>query len=132
MLDHDVRNWLISAGFVDTPHHAPDSTTTPARIPRDLEGLIECPLLPVRDTVLFPRMVTPLMVGRDRSMKAVEVAEQEHGPLVVAAQRDQDVEDPSPQDMYAIGVEVTIARTLRLPDGTLSVLTQGQRRVEIV
>ena len=132
MLDHDVRNWLIGAGFMETPRRAPDAAAIPARIPRDLEGLIECPLLPVRDTVLFPRMVTPLMVGRDRSMKAVEVAEQEHGPLVVVAQRDQDVEDPSPQDVYAIGAEVTIARTLRLPDGTLSVLTQGQRRVEIV
>src|SRR5512136_167931 len=127
MLDRDVRNWLIGAGFMDVPPRTPDAASVPKRIPRDLEGLIECPLLPVRDTVLFPRMVTPLVVGRDRSMKAVEVAELGHEPLVVVAQRDQEAEDPSPDDLFSIGTEITIVRTLRMPDGTLSVLTQGQR-----
>ncbi len=117
---------------MDVPHHKPGEVTSPARVPRDLEGLIECPLLPVRDTVLFPRMVTPLTVGRDRSMKAVEVAESGHEPLVVVAQRDQEAEDPSPNDLFTTGTEVAVMRTLRMPDGTVSVLTQGQQRVEIV
>jgi len=97
-----------------------------------LEGLNEYPLLPVRDTVLFPRMVMPLLVGRDRSMRAVEAAELAHEPLIVVAQRDQETEDPSPQDLFGIGVEVTIERTLRMPDGTMNVLVQGERRMEVV
>jgi Lon protease-like protein len=132
MLDRDVRNWLIGAGFMDVPRRALDPASVPQRVPRDLEGLIECPLLPVRDTVLFPRIVTPLLVGRDRSVRAVEAAELAQEPLIVAAQRDQESEDPLPKDLYAIGVEVSIVRTLRMPDGMTSVLTQGQRRVEIV
>ena len=132
MLERNVSNRLIGAEFLDMPHAKPGEASSLGRIPRDLEGVIECPLLPVRDTVLFPRMVTPLVVGRDRSMKAVEVAELAHEPLVVAAQRDQEAEDPSPDDLFAIGTEIAIVRTLRMPDGTLSVLTQGQRRVEIV
>ena len=132
MLERNISNRLIGAEFIDMPHAKPGEAASLGRIPRDLEGLIECPLLPVRDTVLFPRMVTPLVVGRDRSMKAVEVAELAHEPLVVAAQRDQEAEDPSPDDLFAIGTEIAIVRTLRMPDGTLSVLTQGQRRVEIV
>ena len=132
MLDHDVRNWLIGAGFMDMPRRAPDAANVPKRVPRDLEGLIECPLLPVRDTVLFPRMVTPLLVGRDRSVRAVEAAELAQEPLIVLAQRNQESEDPSPEELYSIGCEVAIVRVLRMPDGTTSVLTQGQRRVEIV
>jgi ATP-dependent Lon protease len=132
MLDHDVQNWLISTGFMDVPRRAPDAASAPRRTPRDIEGLIECPLLPVRDTVLFPHMVTPLLVGRDRSVRAVEAADLAQGPLVVVAQRDQETDDPMPEALYSIGAEVSIVRSLRMPDGTTSVLTQGQRRVEIV
>jgi len=131
MLDHDVRNWLISAGFMDVPRRA-ETDKAPRRIPRDLEGLIEAPLLPVRDTVLFPHMVTPLLVGRDRSVQAAEAAEQTQGPLVVVAQRDQESEDPLPEAVYSIGTVVSVVRSLRMPDGTTSVLTQGEHRAEIV
>src|SRR5512137_1835596 len=124
MLERNVSNRLIGAEFLDMPHTKPGEAASPARIPRDLEGLIECPLLPVRDTVLFPRMVTPLVVGRDRSMKAVEAAELAQEPLIVAAHRNQESEDPLPEELYTVGVEVSIVRTLRMPDGTTSVLTQ--------
>ncbi|MBC7259636.1 MAG: endopeptidase La [Chloroflexi bacterium] len=90
------------------------------------------PLLPVRDTVLYPRMVTPLFVGRDRSLKAVEAATASDGLLIVVAQKDMEVVDPLPKDLYATGTEVLIGRTLRMPDGTTSILCQGQRRVRIV
>jgi ATP-dependent Lon protease len=93
---------------------------------------IEGPLLPLRDLVVFPRMVTPLFVGRDRSMEAVEVANENDEPLIVAAQRDPDVAEPGPEDLYTFGTQVSVARTLRLPDGTISLLTQGRRRVQIV
>ena len=104
----------------------------PAPRPHTIDGLIEVPLLPMRETVLFPHMVAPLFVGRDRSMKAIEAAQANNEPLIVVAQRDVENEDPHPEDLYLIGTEVLIGRSLRMPDGTTSVLTQGQRRAEIV
>ncbi|MSP14491.1 MAG: endopeptidase La [Chloroflexi bacterium] len=92
----------------------------------------EYPLLPVRDTVLFPHMVTPLFVGRERSVSAVEAAMAEDLPLVVVSQRDPEVQDPEPDDLYTVGSEVTVGRMLRMPDGTTSILTQGTQRVRIL
>jgi ATP-dependent Lon protease len=96
------------------------------------DGFADFPLLPVRDTVVFPRILSPLFVGRDQSMRAVEAALNADSRLVVATQRDPDVDDPSLEDLYSIGAEVVIGRILRMPDGTISVLAQGQRRVELV
>lgn len=93
---------------------------------------LEYPLLPVRDTVVFPHMVTPLFVGRDRSIKAVEAATDNDSAIVVVAQRESEIQDPSVEDLYTIGTEVVIGRTLRMPDGTISILSQGKQRVRIV
>jgi ATP-dependent Lon protease len=100
--------------------------------PRAHHGLVELPLLPIRDTVLYPRLVSPLFVGRDRSMKAIEAAQAENKNLIVVTQRDPEAEEPRPDDLYRIGCSVAIVRTLRMPDGTTSVLTQGQYRAEVV
>ena len=89
----------------------------------------EYPLLPLRDQVIFPIVVSPLFVGRDQSIKAVEAALAQHNKIVVAAQRTAQVEQPGFQDLYTVGTEVEIVRILRLPDGTTSVLVQGLRRV---
>ena len=95
--------------------------------------LPEYPLLPIRDTVMFPHMVTPLFVGRDRSVKAVESASA-HGDdtIIVVSQKDSDVIEPMADDLYRVGTEVSIGRVLRMPDGTTSILGQGRRRVRIV
>jgi ATP-dependent Lon protease len=93
---------------------------------------IELPLLPVRDTVVFPRTLIPLFVGRDRSMLALEAALLENSQLVVVTQQDTDVEDPQPDDLYTIGTEVTIGRMLRMPDGTTNILAQGNHRLQIL
>ena len=90
------------------------------------------PLLPLRDTVVFPHMMTPLVVGRDRSLKAVEEAMSEDHRIVVVAQRDPEVQDPTLEDLYTIGVEMVVGRILRMPDGTTNILGQGRRRVEIL
>jgi hypothetical protein len=95
----------------------------------DDEGLISCPLVPLRDMVMYPHMVTPLFVGRERSVAAVGAAALDSHRLIVVAQRDGGVHDPHPEDLYAVGTEVVIARTLRMPEGTLTVLAQGRRRV---
>ncbi|HTP10154.1 MAG TPA: endopeptidase La [Anaerolineae bacterium] len=97
-----------------------------------MSDIIEVPLLPARDTVLFPHMVSPLFVGRDRSVKAIEAAQLNRESLIVVVQLDPDNEDPHPEDFYRIGTEVLIGRALRMPDGTTSVLAQGQRRAEIL
>ncbi len=90
------------------------------------------PLLPLRDTVVFPQMIAPLMVGRDRSIKAVEAAVGTDNLIVAVAQRDPEVQDPDLDDLYSVGVEMVIGRLLRLPDGSTNILAQGRRRVRIV
>ena len=92
----------------------------------------ELPVLPLRDTVIFPQMVSPLFVGRDRSVQAVEAAAENDNTMVVVAQKDPNIQDPALSDLYPIGTEVEIVRMLRLPDGTTSILVQGSQRVEIL
>ncbi|NLE44068.1 MAG: endopeptidase La [Chloroflexi bacterium] len=96
------------------------------------DGIIEGPLLPLRDMVVFPRMVTPLFVGRDRSLAAVEAAQQRGENLIAVAQRDAELDDVGPEDVFTVGTEMMIGRTLRMPDGTASVMGQGTRRVQVV
>jgi ATP-dependent Lon protease len=92
----------------------------------------DLPLLPLRDTVVFPHMMTPLVVGRDRSIKAVEAAVGGDNLIVVVAQRDPEVQEPGLEDLFTIGVEMVVGRTLRMPDGTTNILGQGRRRVEVL
>ncbi len=113
-----------------------DARRPEARRPRshEIEGLEgnEYPLLPLTDAVVFPNMVTPLFLGRDRSVRAVEAAESLHMPLLVVAQRNPDVQDPDLSDLYTIGTAVEVGRILRMPDGSTTVLVQGIERVRIV
>lgn len=98
----------------------------------ELNSLANYPLLPVRDSVIFPRILSPLFAGRDQSIHAIEAALNADSRLVVATQYDPDVDDPSLDDLYAVGTEVIIGRILRMPDGTISILAHGQRRVELI
>ncbi len=98
----------------------------------DDEGLITCSVLPLRDVVLFPNMVTPLFVSHEPSLLAVEEAIHNHETLIAIAQHDPDIEHPGPKDLYTVGTEIAVGRLMQIPDGTTSVLTQGRRRVEIV
>ena len=98
----------------------------------DIDGFIDCPFLPLRDVVLFPQMVMPLFIGRERSLAAIQAAVNNDETLVVASQIDSDILDPHADDIFPIGTQVTIGRVLRMPDTSTSVLAQGRRRVEIV
>ena len=98
----------------------------------DEDGFIDCAFLPLRDIVLFPQMVMPLFVGRERSLAAIQAAVAKDENLIVAAQRDTDVLDPDMDDIFSTGTEVTIGKALKMPDNSTSVLAQGRRRVEIV
>ncbi len=98
----------------------------------DENGHIELAFLPLRDIVLFPQMVMPLFVGRERSLAAVKAAIANDENMIVSAQRDSDVTDPGASDIYSLGTEITIGKALKMPDNSTSVLAQGRRRVEIV
>jgi ATP-dependent Lon protease len=98
----------------------------------DEDGLIDCPVLPLRDLVVFPRMVSPIFVGRESSLIAIEEAQAEEQTLVALVQRDPEVEEPGPTDFLPIGVEMAVGRLLNMPDGSSSALVQGRRRVEVL
>ncbi len=89
------------------------------------------PLLAVRDVVVFPNMVLPLFVGRETSVLAIEAALAQDRLLFLAAQKDQAVENPDPEDIYSVGTVSIILRMLRLPDGRLKILVQGKAKALI-
>ena len=92
----------------------------------------EClPLLPIRDAVVFPSMILPLFVGRDVSIQAIEQAVQGDRLLALVTQRDADVDEPTPEDLYSIGCVGMIMRMMRLPDGRLKVLVQGLGKIKV-
>ncbi|TAK33331.1 MAG: endopeptidase La [Chloroflexota bacterium] len=99
------------------------------RVPEDLPIL---PVVPVRDTVVFPHLLTPLAVRRSRSVKAVEEAMTHNHTVVIVAQRNPGVDEPQIQDLFQMGTEAVIGRVFRMPDGTVSFLVQGQRRVRLL
>jgi len=86
------------------------------------------PVLPLRDIVIFPFMIVPLYVSRDKSIKAVDSALAENRMILLLAQKDQDKEDPEPKDLYRMGTVAVIMRMLKLPDGRIRVLVQGMHR----
>ena len=90
------------------------------------------PVLPLRDIVIFPFMIVPLYVSRDRSIKAVDQALAENRMILLAAQKSQDEDEPTPGDIYPVGTVALIMRMLKLPDGRIRVLVQGLSRARTV
>ncbi len=102
--------------------------------PRDAKGGGETatlPLLPLRDLIIFPHMMMPLFVGREKSINALEEAMSKQVDIVLSAQKDAKTNNPEPGEIYEIGTMGTIIQLLRLPDGTVKVLVEGKRRVKI-
>ena len=96
------------------------------------EGKVtQLPLLPLRDLIIFPHMMMPLFVGREKSINALEEAMSKQTDIVLAAQKDAKTNNPEPKDIFSIGTIGTIIQLLRLPDGTVKVLVEGKRRVKI-
>jgi len=93
---------------------------------------LRLPVLPLRDVVVYPHMVTPLFVGRPKSILAVEAAMKADKRILLLAQRQSDVDDPKPEDLHAFGTVATILQLLKLPDGTVKVLVEGMDRARIV
>ena len=91
----------------------------------------EVAVLPLRDVVVYPHMVIPLFVGREKSIQALDYATQNDQPILLVAQKNADVEEPGVEDMYEIGTLANILQLLKLPDGTVKVLVEGAYRVNI-
>ncbi len=89
------------------------------------------PVLPLRDIVVYPNMVAPLFVGRDKSVRALEMVGDGESEIMLVAQREASVDDPKADDIYGIGTVATILQLLKLPDGTVKVLVEGQARANI-
>ena len=96
------------------------------------EQLAAIPVLPLRDVVVYPHMVIPLFVGREKSIKALEAAMEEDKQILLVAQKSAADDDPSVDDLYRIGTISSILQLLKLPDGTVKVLVEGNRRARIV
>ncbi len=93
---------------------------------------ITLPLLPLRDVVVFPHMVIPLFVGRPKSIKALELAMETGKNILLAAQKSAAKDEPSPEDLYQMGSVASILQMLKLPDGTVKVLVEGEQRASVV
>ncbi len=104
-----------------------DDTQTEA-----LEPQVRYPMLPLRDVVVFPHMVIPLFVGREKSIKALDYAMESGKQIFLAAQHDAADDDPSPEQIYEVGTVANILQLLKLPDGTVKVLVEGTARAAIV
>ena len=89
------------------------------------------PLLPLRDIVVFPQMIVPLFVGRDKSVAALERAMEQDKEIFLVAQLDPARDDPDRDDLYDIGVVATVLQLLKLPDGTVRVLVEGGERARL-
>jgi len=90
------------------------------------------PVLPVRDVVIFPHMVVPLFVGREKSIQAVNAVLEEEKPILLIAQKSSEPEDPTVSDMYTLGTLVHVLQVLTLPNGTLKSLVEGKQRIKVV
>ena len=104
----------------------------PELIEEDLEvDLSNLPVLPLRDVVVYPYMVIPLFVGREKSIKALEAAMLQNKRIVLVAQRKASEDDPVPENLFKFGTIASLLQLLKLPDGTVKVLVEGDQRVQI-
>jgi ATP-dependent Lon protease len=119
-----MRDWLMAASFGN-------GLSSEQSLDDDFPEVIEAPVLPTRDLVVYPRAVTPLSVGRDRSLRALDVA-RGAGFVIGVAQRSLESSEPRPSDLHTVGTLLSLGRTLAMPDGSISMLVQGRARIEII
>ena len=97
-----------------------------------MQTKIDLTLLPLRDIVVFPSMVLPLFVGRDKSITALNEVMKNEKKIILVTQKNSEVDDPNKNDVFNCGCESNILQLLKLPDGTVKVLVEGIKRVKIV
>ncbi len=97
----------------------------------DPDGLIECPVVPLLASVVYPQLVTSLTISHPKALAALQAAQRKKRPVIAVAQRNPAAANPTGRDLYSYGTVVALGRVLSLPDGSRSILVQGQQRVEI-
>src|SRR5689334_2535574 len=110
---------------IDQEQHVAESGDEQLKIPEVL------PVLPLRDIVIFPFMIVPLFVQREKSIRAVDQALAENRMIMLVSQRDLDKEEPLSADLYEVGTVAVIMRMLKLPDGRIRILVQGLSRARL-
>ncbi|MBI5282630.1 MAG: LON peptidase substrate-binding domain-containing protein, partial [Candidatus Solibacter usitatus] len=90
------------------------------------------PMMPIRDVVIFPHMMTPFVVGRESSVRALEDALSGEKKIFLATQHDAGVDEPRPEDIYQVGTVANIVQSVRMPDGNIKVLVEGVERAKII
>ncbi len=100
-------------------------------MPLERSDRIDIPVLPLRDVVVYPHMVIPLFVGREKSIRCLEAAMEQDKLILLVAQKDSSVDNPGRDDIYDVGTVATILQLLKLPDGTVKVLVEGNQRAKI-
>jgi ATP-dependent Lon protease len=113
------------SGGLPTPDAATDGAQSELQIPENL------PVLPLRDIVIYPFMIVPLFVSREKSVRAVDEALGENRMILLVSQRDLDKEEPGKEDLYETGTVAVIMRMLKLPDGRTRILVQGLVRAQV-
>src|SRR5271167_3019828 len=103
---------------------APRKTVPPA-------ALEAYPVLPLRDIVVFPHMIVPLFVGREKSIRALEEVMRADKPILLATQKNAADDDPAPEAIFETGTLATVLQLLKLPDGTVKVLVEGASRAHV-
>jgi ATP-dependent Lon protease len=98
---------------------------------QEVLGVVNIPVLALRDVVVYPQMVIPLFVGREKSIRCLDIAMENDKKIFLVAQKDAAVDDPSHDDVYLTGTVATILQMLKLPDGTVKVLVEGEKRATI-
>lgn len=98
---------------------------------QETSAILALPVLPLRDIVVYPHMVIPLFVGREKSIQALEAAMVDNKQIFLVAQRKSGNDDPGPDDLYTIGTITSVLQLLKLPDGTVKVLVEGEKRARV-
>ena len=117
--------------LLDGKHHVIPIVTGGDEPVEEVEVPEIIPILTLRSSVLFPGAITPITVGRDKSINLVRAVNAEGGILGAVLQRESDVEDPAPDDMYKVGTAARIIKILEMPNGNLTVILHGLEKVEI-
>ena len=117
--------------LVDGKHHVIPIVTGGDEMAEEVDVPEVLPILTLRSSVLFPGSITPITVGRDKSISLVRAVNAEGGILGAVLQRESDVEDPAPDDMYKVGTAARIIKILEMPNGNLTVILNGLEKIEI-
>ncbi|MBC8496806.1 MAG: LON peptidase substrate-binding domain-containing protein, partial [Chloroflexi bacterium] len=131
-MQHDYWDPNDTSEYVESLNRRTEELYAIDNLPPDEEGIIEAPVMPLRGVVVYPQMVSPLFIGREKTLWAVEDAQEQNQTLIALAQPNPDIEHPSPGDFFPVGIEVAVGRLVTMPEGASSALVQGRRRVELI